>query len=398
MRWLAAVVGVALAVVPAQVVGVNGAAAGPLAGMLVVATNGNDADAGTVDRPLLTIQKAVDLARPGDTISLRAGRYAPTKNVQVTHSGTATARITMTSFPGEHAIIDGEQMPDTPAPLGSSIPNGERGAIHLEASFWTFSDLEIVNGPYAIFGRNGGNNVFLRLSTHDNYESGLHLQGTTSNNQIINLDSFMNRDPRKNGESADGLAIKEGSGTGNVVRGARLWNNVDDGFDAWEFLSPIVIENSVAWGNGVNRWNFPNFAGDGNGFKLGGGDTPIAANHTVRNSIAFSNTAGGFVDNKNPGSLNLDHSTAWHNTGTGFDTEDSHSNLTRNLSVSNGIAVKLGSATGSGNSWNLGGTWNNSSVQSTNSAVITGPRLSDGTIPHTNFLVPNDNADLGARF
>ena len=38
-------------------------------------------------------------------------------------------------------------------------------------------------------------------------------------------------DPRKNGESADGLAIKEGSGTGNIVRGARLWNNVDDGLD-----------------------------------------------------------------------------------------------------------------------------------------------------------------------
>jgi hypothetical protein len=67
---------------------------------------------------------------------------------------------------------------------------------------------------------------------------------------------------------------------------------------AWEFLSPITIQNSVAWGNGVNRWNLPNFSGDGNGFKLGGGDTPMAANHIVRNSIAFNNTAGGFIDNR----------------------------------------------------------------------------------------------------
>ena len=50
-----------------------------------------------------------------------------------------------------------------------------------------------------------------------------------------------------------------------MVRGARLWNNVDDGFDAWEFLSPILIEDSVAYGNGVNRWDFPDFQGDGNG-------------------------------------------------------------------------------------------------------------------------------------
>jgi hypothetical protein len=364
---------------------------------LVVATNGDDAAPGTVTQPLKTVQRAVDLAHAGDTISIRAGRYAPTRNIQVVKSGTSSARYTMTSFPGERAILDGEQMPNTPAPVGGSIPNGERGVIHLEASFWTFTNLEIVNGPYAIFGRNASNNIFDRLSTHDNYESGLHLQGTSSNNQILNLDSFMNRDPRKNGESADGLAIKEGSGTGNIVRGARLWNNVDDGFDAWEFLSPITIENSVAWGNGVNRWNFPNFSGDGNGFKLGGGDTPMAANHIVRNSIAFNNTAGGFIDNKNPGSMNLDHSTAWHNTGTGFDTEDSRSTLTRNLSVSNGTAVKLGASTGSGNSWN-GGTWNDASLQSTNPSTITGPRASDGSIPHTNFLVPVNNADLGARF
>jgi len=45
------------------------------------------------------------------------------------------------------------------------------------------------------------------------------------------LRRWNNRDPRKNGESADGLAIKEGSGEGNIVRGLRAWNNVDDGVD-----------------------------------------------------------------------------------------------------------------------------------------------------------------------
>ena len=63
----------------------------------------------------------------------------------------------------------------------------------------------------------------------------------------------MNRDPRKNGESADGFAVKEGSGTGNVLRGARLWNNVDDGLDFWEFTSPVLVEDTIAWGNGFNR-------------------------------------------------------------------------------------------------------------------------------------------------
>lgn len=85
---------------------------------------------------------------------------------------------------------------------------------------------------------------------------------------MLNVDSYGNHDPRKNGESADGIGIKEGSGTGNVVRGARLWNNVDDGIDLYEFTSPVTIENTYSWGNGFNRWGFSPFEGDGNGFKL----------------------------------------------------------------------------------------------------------------------------------
>src|SRR5262245_42218872 len=252
---------------------------------LIVALNGNDANPGTLAQPLATIQRAVNIVPLGGTIAIRGGTYALINNIQITRSGTATSPITMTSYPGERVIIDGEPLPNTLAPLGGSIPRAQRGAIHQEASWWRIIGLEIINGPYGIYCDGCNNNVWERLVIHDNYETGFQLQGASSNNLILNLDSFGNRDPRKNGESADGLGIKEGSGTGNVVRGARLWNNVDDGFDAWKFLSPIRIEDSMAWGNGFNRWNFPNFAGDGNGFKLGGGDPDPPANHIVRNSI-----------------------------------------------------------------------------------------------------------------
>lgn len=63
--------------------------------------------------------------------------------------------------------------------------------------------------------------------------TGFQLEGASSNNIVLYLDSYRNRDPRKNGESADGFACKSGSGTGNVLRGARLWDNVDDGLDLW---------------------------------------------------------------------------------------------------------------------------------------------------------------------
>ncbi|WP_326661311.1 right-handed parallel beta-helix repeat-containing protein [Streptomyces canus] len=369
---------------------------------LVVATNGNDGAPGTLAQPLRTVQRAVDLAKPGDTVAVRAGTYALTDNITIATSGTASQPISLGAYQGERVVIDGEQLAASHTPVGGSIPRAERGAIHQEASYWRISDLEIVNGPYGVYCDGCNGNVFARLKTHDNYESGFQLQGASGNNQILNLDSYANRDPRKNGESADGLAIKEGSGTGNVVRGARLWNNVDDGFDDWKFTSPVIVENTIAYGNGFNRWNFPDFAGDGNGFKLGGGSPAPAVAHTLRNSIAFKNAAHGVTDNGNTGALALSRNSTWANGGTGFDADVSggKAKLTGNLSVADAKAAALGSATvSSGNSWDLGGTWNASSVLSTDPAPLTGARGADGSLPSApSFLVPRSGAAVGARF
>lgn len=56
-----------------------------------VAPNGNDAEAGTADKPWQTIQHAADLAKPGDVIVVRAGTYEPFHTMR---GGTATKPIT----------------------------------------------------------------------------------------------------------------------------------------------------------------------------------------------------------------------------------------------------------------------------------------------------------------
>jgi parallel beta-helix repeat protein len=73
---------------------------------LYVAKSGNDANAGTVlTAPLATIRKAALLALPGDVVSVRGGVYTGT--VGIMSKGTASARITFQSYPGETAVIDG---------------------------------------------------------------------------------------------------------------------------------------------------------------------------------------------------------------------------------------------------------------------------------------------------
>jgi Right handed beta helix region len=302
----------------------------------------------------------------------------------------------------------------------------------MGAAYWKFYDLECVlflysrrirstdsyarikNGPYGVYLRDSSNNHFERIITHDNYESGFQIQGASSNNVVLYLDSYMNRDPRKNGESADGFACKEGSGTGNVLRGARLWNNVDDGLDLWEFTSPVLIEDSIAWGNGFNRcvsryphfhwiwrvlvrWNFPDFGGDDNGFKLGGGDPDVAGNHIIRNSVAFQNAKKGFIDKGNTGSLNITRNTAWNNADYGFAFLSSASTLAGNVGASNkvGQASLKGHKTDSGNSWNLGGTWNDASFASVDVSLVQGSRTSSGALPKTSFLVVKSGQAVG---
>ena len=167
-----------------------------------------------------------------------------------------------------------------------------------------------------------------------------------------------------------------------------------------EFKSAVTIQDTLSWGNGFNRWNFPSFAGDGNGFKLGGGDAADIgpANHIVTNCIAFGNAAGGFVDNSQPGSFQVSRNTAWNNGGVGFKFGTATATLTGNIAaVNKGAQTSLGSGEKqSGNSWNVGGTWTNTTFVSVDPAVADGPRASNGEVACSDFLLPSSGSAIGA--
>ena len=366
---------------------------------LVVAPDGDDSAAGSLDDPFATVQHAVDLAGPGDVISIRGGTYAlDDQNITIDTSGTPDDPITLTAHEGERVIIDGQDLPASSTPIGGDVPRDERGTIHQEASHWIVIGLELINGPYGYYCDGCDGNVFSDLVTRENYESGFQLQGESSDNLVLNLDSYGNRDPRKNGESADGLAIKEGSGTGNVVRGARLWDNADDGFDAWEFEDPITIVDSLVHGNGFNRWDLPDFSGDGNGFKLGGGDPAPHVPHELHNTAAWGNAADGYTDNGNHGAVSIDSSTAYDNAVDGFELDGSSGSLTDNLALDNETDVQPGEGENTGNSWNLDNPITTDDLLSTDPSTINGPRSSDGSLPSSDYLVPADHSDIGARW
>jgi hypothetical protein len=320
------------------------------------------------------LESAVANATAGTVIQVRAGTYTPAATLKSTANGTSSARVTLQAYGTEKVKID-----------GSKLPAGQWLA-GIYGDYWTVQNLTFQNSPAQGFvATSSVGGIFKNLVTANNGDSGFTLRGDgTTNNLVQNLDSYGNYDAAGHGQNADGIAIKFGSGTGNKVTGARLYNNSDDGLDLWQFSSPVTIEHSWAFGNGKNRWNDSAFEGNGNGFKLGGGGVSVA--HVVNDNAAWDNNLNGFTENSNTGAIILNRNTAYANTEAGFFFATSKARLARNLAVGNkGGLDKLGSATVSAaNNWDSGVTA--PSFKSTDATTAYGARSSSGTLPTTTFL------------
>ncbi|WP_328772528.1 right-handed parallel beta-helix repeat-containing protein [Streptomyces sp. NBC_00286] len=320
------------------------------------------------------LEAAVKAATPGTTIQVRGGTYYPTKTLKSSANGTSSARITLQAAPGAKVKIDGSKLPD-----GSWLAG-------IYGDHWTVENLTWQNAPaHGFVATSSAGGVFRNLVTANNGDSGFTLRGDgTTNNLVQNLDSYGNYDPSGHGQNADGIAVKFGSGTGNKITGARLYNNSDDGLDFWQFSSPVTVEHSWAFGNGENRWKDPAFEGNGNGFKLGGGGASVA--HVVTHNAAWNNTKHGFTENSNTGAMSLNRNTAYANAGSGYYFATGKARLGKNLAVSNkGGTSKLGPSTVSaGNNWDKGIAA--PALKSTNASTAYGARKEDGSLPATTFL------------
>ncbi len=69
----------------------------------------SDANSGTIDHPLKTIQEAIERASPGDTILIRGGLYDAANGngaLCFNNGGLPGEPLTIEAYPGEQPIID----------------------------------------------------------------------------------------------------------------------------------------------------------------------------------------------------------------------------------------------------------------------------------------------------
>jgi hypothetical protein len=246
----------------------------------------------------------------------------------------------------------------------------------------------------------------------DNHGPGMVLLGEdTVDNHVVDSDFHHNRDEQADYQNADGLDIQNGGGTGNTVTGSRAWENSDDGFDLWNFTSPVTLEGNWAFRNGVplageDEELFPT---GGHGFFLGGGEeSSPTAEHQVVGNLAWGNGTYGFDSGGNSGPLHLWHNTSFDNATAGFniyaddDEVTDGSDLRNDLAIGDATSTYVDPATDPANvnSWSASGvTVDEDDVASTDDAAADDARGSGGALPDLDgflhLVSGSDVVDIG---
>ncbi len=357
-----------------------------------VTPSGSDSGAGTSFSAPMSFSAALSKVAAGQMVLLQPGTYnikytAGAKNtIVLSKSGTSSANIYMVAANCGTAKIDFQ------FPTGTWVQDSF--GFSLTGSYWYFKGIEVTRAGYHGIYITGSRNTIEKSSFHDNRNTGLEINKGGAYNTIINVDAYRNYDPKKHGGMADGFASKQEQGAGNTFFGCRAWENSDDGWDTFGSKEPITIEQSWAFNNGKNLWSDSAFAGNGNGFKLGGldpaTDKPALERNIVKQSIAFGNTLKGFDQNSNVGGNTLYNNIGYKNKinfgfGQAVSSGEKHV-FKNNISLSGTSADSIANATSSNNSWNTGLAASSSDFASLDLSLATAARNADGSLPTTNLF------------
>ena len=360
--------------------------------IVYVAPGGSATGDGKSFATALNLASAIAAAAAGDTLLLEAGKYTipyteGAKNtLTLAQKGTESARIRIVADAKGRAEID-FAFPEQ-AWVQDSF------GFLVSGSYWSMCGVDVVHAGYQGVYVTGDHNTFENCTFHDNRNTGLEINKGGSNTTVINCDSYRNYDPKKMGSMADGFGPKETQGPGNRFVGCRAWENSDDGYDAYNSPQTVIFEGCSAFRNGVDVWNYGGFAGNGNGFKIGG--LSQQANHRLTQCTAFANRVKGFDQNNNTGGLTLYNCTAYQN-GTNFglggalNAGQMH-DLKNNVSF--GAANTISNATQKNNSWDLGLTLVAGDFKGLDITQGSAARAADGSLPHVDFLRPAPTGQL----
>jgi len=239
-----------------------------------LAPTGDDAAAGTDTAPLRTIQRAIDVSKPGDTVYVRAGRYEECVKIEKEKGGSAGAWLTISAAPGdERKVVVGTEVPRVDA-YGSM----SSAFVLLEVQYVRVRGFHCV-APY----RGRGSGIGARKSQHieilNCVVTGGGQGGVDANHcdhvTIDGVEAFFNGGGT--GWSS-GISLLEPKTKDNVVRNCICYGNYDNSSYRSDG-NGIIIDNAYHHGGAllINNLCFMN---GGKGISSTRSDDCIFLNNT----------------------------------------------------------------------------------------------------------------------
>jgi hypothetical protein len=250
-----------------------------------VATNGSDSNPGTRQRPWKTIQRALNVLRPGQRALVRRGTYVQDHVVE--RSGTRAAPITIASAPGERVVLRAAETSGDTYPL--RVASG--------AAFFRIQGfiLELAKGT-------SSTNVYFEGSAHDvelsrneirfSQDQGVFVENSARKIHIIGNRIHDNGRGHKSGQhQSHGIYIE---GADHLVANNVVYSH-PHGFGIQIYPAnkgTIVVHNTVV--------------GSGHSGIVVGGDDGVS-NIAIRNNVlAFNASYGVQMDSDCPRAVSID--------------------------------------------------------------------------------------------
>lgn len=260
-----------------------------------VSPSGSDAGNGSLGAPWRTVAQALSAVVPGQTIYLRAGDYP--EWVTASRSGTATAPITIASYPGERATVTGR--------------------FKIAASWMTISNLHFVGGTAG-----NPNGVLIYVSGADHVSildnelehanmSAMYLGDVGNGSDYVTIAGNYIHDNGTHYNLDHGIYL--GTGTGGTIVNNVIARNFARGIQCYPDCDNTLIANNTVVGNGragIQVGNEGVSTSDNdtivNNVVTGNGNTGIrsywggaqGAGIVARNNLVWGNTGG---DTAGPG-------------------------------------------------------------------------------------------------
>jgi len=237
-------------------------------------TNSNPCSLSYFQSDDYTGTKHINLA-PGDVLYLKSGTYTRQAILSFSSSGTAAARITISTAPGEptKAVISGDvngngAVDETDVPRSNGAHQWTP-LVWLSGSYITFENIEISFSGGRGIQSGGTDNIISGSNVHHTWGEGIYISGP--NNLIegntvwraseSNYCGGLGGRRRCNGDWPGGLAWGEAGGSTPpgianhiTVRGNIVYNNSGEGILCMH-TDYSIVENNVVydnWGLGID--------------------------------------------------------------------------------------------------------------------------------------------------